>query len=409
VKDWPFHYGVVVLAVLVLVVFAALGLGRFGYTSILPAMQAGLGLSNTQTGELQSWNLLGYLLAAVFAGLLATRHSPRLVIAAALFVAGLGMILTGLIPALGGARLGRFLAGVGGAGANLPALGLVSAWFGARRRGLAAGIVVSGSSLGLMVTGPLVPIVLARYGEHGWRVAWYALGAAALAIMLLAVLLLRDAPADLGLAPLGGTEAERGAPRAAGAAWGQLWASPMLWQLALLYFAFGFSYVIYATFFIRALVGEGGFGAREAGVLWLQIGILSTASGFLWGGISDRWGRRLALMGVFALQGASFLAFGWSLGRAVVYLSAVLFGLTAWGVPALMAAVLGDAFGARLASAALGVLTLALGTGQVIGPYFAGWMADATRSFSPAFLAAGLVALLFGMGGAFFLPRPSNR
>lgn len=404
-KAWRLHYGVVVLAVLVLVVFAALGLARFGYTSILPAMQAGLRLTNTQTGELQSWNLLGYLLAAVFAGMLATRHSPRLVIAAALFVVGLGMILTGLIPAIGGARLGRFLAGVGGAGANLPALGLVSAWFGARRRGLAAGIVVSGSSLGLMVTGPLVPAVLARYGEDGWRVAWYVLGAGALGIMLLAVLLLRDAPAEMGLAPLGETEADRASPRATGAAWGRLWASPMLWQLALLYFAFGFSYVIYATFFIRTLVGEGRFGAGEAGVLWLQIGILSAASGFLWGGISDRWGRRLALMGVFALQGASFLAFAWSLGRPVVYLSAVLFGLTAWGVPALMAAVLGDAFGARLAPAALGALTLALGVGQVIGPYFAGWMADASRSFAPAFLAAGVVALLLGMGSAFFLPR----
>lgn len=404
-KPWPFHYGVIVLGVLVLVVFAALGLARFGYTSILPAMQAGLGLTNTQTGELQSWNLLGYLLAAVFAGLLATRYSPRLVIAAALFVAGAGMILTGLIPALGGARLGRFLAGAGGAGANLPALGLVSAWFGARRRGLAAGIVVSGSSLGLMVTGPLVPLILARYGEHGWRAAWYALGGAALGVMLLAALLLRDAPAEVGLAPLGASEADRAAPRAPGAAWGRLWASPMLWQLALLYFAFGFSYVIYATFFIRALVGEGGFGTGEAGVLWLQVGVLSALSGFLWGGISDRWGRRLALVGVFALQGASFLAFGWSLSRPVVYLSAALFGLTAWGVPALMAAVLGDAFGARLASAALGVLTLALGIGQVIGPYFAGWMADASRSFAPAFLTAGLVAILLGMGSAFLLPR----
>jgi MFS family permease len=407
VKHWPFHYGVVVLAVLVLVVFAALGLARFGYTSILPAMQAGLRLTNTQTGELQSWNLLGYLVAAAFAGLLATRHSPRLVIAAALLVAGTGMLLTGLVPALGGARLGRFLAGAGGAGANLPALGLVSAWFGARRRGVAAGIVVSGSSLGLMVTGPLVPAILARYGDHGWRVAWYVLGGTALAIMLLTLLLLRDAPAEMGLAPLGETHADRQAAPT-GAAWGRLWASPMLWQLAVLYFAFGFSYVIYATFFIRTLVGEGGFGAREAGGLWLQIGMLSALSGFLWGGISDRWGRRLALMGVFALQGMSFLAFGWSLSRPIVYVSALLFGLTAWGVPALMAAVLGDAFGPRLASAALGVLTLALGIGQVIGPYFAGWMADASRSFAPAFLTAGLVALLLGMGGAFFLPRCSG-
>ena len=68
------RHGFGILALIVLAVFGSLGLGRFGYTSILPAMQLGLGLTNTQTGELQSWNLLGYLLAAAFAGLLAARR-----------------------------------------------------------------------------------------------------------------------------------------------------------------------------------------------------------------------------------------------------------------------------------------------------------------------------------------------
>jgi len=110
------HYGLVVLALIVLTVFGGLGLGRFGYTSILPAMQEGLKLTNTQAGELQSWNLFGYLLAAAFAGLLAARYGPRVVISVSLFVAALGMIVTGLVPTFEGARVGRFLAGVGGAG-----------------------------------------------------------------------------------------------------------------------------------------------------------------------------------------------------------------------------------------------------------------------------------------------------
>ena len=52
------HYGFIVLALIVLSVFSALGLARFGYTSILPAMQEGLHLSNTQTGALQTLNLM---------------------------------------------------------------------------------------------------------------------------------------------------------------------------------------------------------------------------------------------------------------------------------------------------------------------------------------------------------------
>jgi sugar phosphate permease len=202
------HYGYVVLALIVLAVFGSLGLGRFGYTSILPAMQAGLGLSNAQAGELQSWNLLGYVLAALFSGLLATRYGPRRVIAGSLCLAGAAMALTGFVPTLEGARLGRFLAGVGGAGGNVPAMALVSAWFGARRRGLASGVAVGGSSLGLMVTGPLVPAVLGRFGAEGWRVSWYLLGAMALGVAMACAFLLRDRPAERGLRPLGETEAD---------------------------------------------------------------------------------------------------------------------------------------------------------------------------------------------------------
>jgi MFS family permease len=399
----------VVLLLIVLAVFGALGLGRFGYTSILPAMQAGLGLSNAQMGELQSWNLLGYVLAVLAAGLLAARYGPRAVIAASLAIAGGAMILTGLVPTLDGARLGRFLAGVGGAGGNVPALALVSAWFGERRRGLASGAAVAGSSLGLMVTGPLVPAVLARHGAEGWRVSWYLLGAMTLGLAAVCALCLRDRPAERGLRPLGETAAERlraeAGERVSSLDWARVWASRVLWHLAVVYFAFGLSYVVYATFFIRFLVGETGFTPREAGLLWLAVGVVSGASGFLWGGLSDRWGRRFALMAVFGLQGTALLFFGAGGIAPLVYLSAALFGLTAWSIPALMAALAGDLFGAPLAPAALGLVTVAMGVGQAVGPFLAGRIADAAQSFAPAFLLAGAVALLLGAGGSFLLPR----
>jgi len=114
-KAGRLHYGFVVLGLVILVVFSALGLARFGYTSILPAMQAALQLSNTQTGVLQSWNLIGYLVTVVFSGVLAARFGPRVVIAVGLLVVALGMGLTGLIPTFGAGCAGRFLAGVGAA------------------------------------------------------------------------------------------------------------------------------------------------------------------------------------------------------------------------------------------------------------------------------------------------------
>ncbi len=403
------HYGFVVLALIVLAVFGSLGLARFGYTSILPAMQESLQLTNTQTGALQSWNLFGYLVTVVFAGVLAARFGPRIVISMALLITTLGMALTGLVPTFDGARLGRFLAGVGGAGGNVPAMGLVSAWFGARRRGLASGAGVGGSSIGLMVTGPLVPAILAQHGAEGWRISWYVLAGITFGVFLLCAVFLRNHPADVGLTPVGDTGAERaqcGAEkRASSLNWALVYQSPMLWHLAAIYFAFGFSYIIYSTFFIRYLVNEAAFSGPEAGLLWLKIGMVSTISGFIWGAISDRWGRRVALLWVFSLQGLSFLVFGLSHHLAVIYLSAGLFAVTAWSIPALMAALSGDIFGARLAPAALGLMTIVFGVGQALGPWLAGQIADATHSFAAAFVTAGLVALIPGAGGALLL-RP---
>jgi MFS family permease len=153
-------------------------------------------------------------------------------------------------------------------------------------------------------------------------------------------------------------------------------------------------------------VKECGRTDSDAGLIWLRIGLVSGLSGFIWGGVSDRWGRRLALLLVFASQSISFLAFGWSRDLRMIYLSAALFALTAWSIPALMAALSGDIFGPRLAPAALGLMTVVFGIGQALGPYLAGRIADAANSFSPAFLMAGLVALVIGAGGSLLLPPP---
>jgi MFS family permease len=177
----------------------------------------------------------------------------------------------------------------------------------------------------------------------------------------------------------------------------------MIWQLAAIYFAFGFSYIIYSTFFVKHLVREGAFTVASAGMLWMKIGIVSLVSGFIWGTVSDRFGRRIALVGVFVLQGIGFAVFGLSNQLTAVYFSAGLFALTAWSIPALMAALAGDVLGPRLAPAALGLMTVVFGIGQAIGPYLAGAIADAMDSFAPAFVMAGVIALIPGAGGSLML------
>ncbi len=397
-----FHYGWIVLAMSTLIIFGALGLARFGYTMVLPSMQVGLALDNTQAGGLATVNLLGYLALCVIGGLLAARYGSRAVVAVALGLVGLGMVLTGLANGFWTAAAWRALAGMGSGASNVPAMGLMAAWFARRRRGMAAGIAAAGSSLGLMFVGPLVPRLLTRYGESGWRMCWFVFGAIALLLAAASAFVLRNRPSDIGLHPVGARDDEKIPSSDAGAAlqWGKVYRSGAVWHLGLVYTAFGFAYIIYMTFFVKGLIAQGGYTPAAAGRLFMSMGWLALLCGVIWGTLSDIIGRKAALILVFLVHAGSFSLFAVSRGAAGFTISAALFGLSAWSIPAIMAAACGDMLGPRLAPTALGFITLFMGIGQAAGPSVAGAMADASGSFGPAFLLAAGVSFVGALAAA---------
>ncbi len=301
------HYGWLVLIVGTLVVFGSLGLARFGYSLVLPAMQEGLELGNTGAGGLATANLVGYLALALIGGALASRFGPRVVIAAGLAVAGASMLFTGLTTGFAGAAIWRAVTGVGSGASNVPVMGLLAAWFSVRRRGLATGIGVAGSSLALIALGPSVPRVLAAFGDDGWRVCWYLFGGVTLLLALLAAGVLRNRPAEVGLLPVGESVEEAARrPRWSGLHWGDVYRAPAVWHLGLVYVAFGFSYIIYMTFFAKALIAEGGYSPQAAGNLFMTMGWFSLLCGLIWGSVSDVIGRKGALVIVYLLQATAY-------------------------------------------------------------------------------------------------------
>ncbi|MFC1926862.1 MFS transporter, partial [Chloroflexota bacterium] len=126
---------------------------------------------------------------------------------------------------------------------------------------------------------------------------------------------------------------------------------------------------------------------ESAGWLFMLMGWFSLFCGLIWGTVSDVIGRKRALIIVYIIHAVAFGLFALWPTTAGFTLSAVLFGLTAWSIPAIMAATCGDVLGARLAPAALGFITLFFGIGQAVGPSVAGRIADAAAgSFSSAYL-----------------------
>ncbi len=87
----------------------------------------------------------------------------------------------------------------------------------------------------------------------------------------------------------------------------------------------------------------------------------------------------------------------------------MLFGITAWGIPAIMAVVCGDIVGPLMAPAAYGFLTAFHGFGQAAGPYVAGRLADSLPTFTASYLMAAGVAFLGAIGMLLLRWAPGGR
>ncbi len=405
------HYGWIVIFMGLLTTIAAHGFGRMSYTIILPAMKDGLQFNYTQLGLLGTGNFIGYLTMAIIGGFLAARFGTRIVITFALILMGVTMILTGLANSFGFAFAMRLLTGLGNGASYVPAMALGSVWFATKRRGFATGVVSAGIGTGTLISGLLVPPILIAFGFNGWRYSWYILGLAVVLISAIVYLFVRSRPEEKGLQQVGAEKPEVDLPassetkKSSSLQWTEVIKMGSVWYLGVIYFFYGLSYIIYMTFFAAHLV-DMGFSQEWAGRLWAMVGGLSIFCGMIWGGISDRLGRSKGSALAYLVLALSYIMYALIKAKFGFYLSAIVFGLTAWSIPTIMAAAAGDFVGPRLAPAGLGFITLFFGIGQAIGPALGGYLRDISQTFTVPFLVAGGVSLI-GLVLSFYLKKPS--
>ncbi len=402
----PFHYGWIIVGTGTLCIMACLGFGRFALGMLLPSMAATLRLTYSQMGFISTVNFLGYLIAVLAGGHWAVRTGSRRLIFFALLLVGVSMSLISQAKGFVHVLVLYGLTGLGSGATNVPVMGLASSWFSRNRRGRAAGFIVIGSGFAIIISGKLIPFINRLIGPEGWRVSWLILGGSVLLIAFVSYILLRDRPEEKGLLPLGGKStvspsaaAERGKRN--------IYKSGAMYYLGMIYFLFGYTYVIYATFIVTSLVKERGFSESVAGDFWSWVGFLSLFSGPVFGTLSDRLSRKAGLVIVFSLQMLSYLLAASGLPGVFLYLSIGFYGVVAWSIPSIMAAAVADYVGARKAAAAFGLVTFIFGFGQISGPAVAGLLAEKTGSFSGSFYMAAFFAAV-AIVLTLFLKRPRS-
>ncbi len=403
----PFHYGWVIVFTGTLCILACLGFGRFALGMLLPSMASTLKLTYSEMGFISTANFVGYLISVLISGFWAVRLGTRRLIFFALLLVGVSMVLVSQARSFGYVLGLYFLTGIGSGATNVPLMGLVSHWFASTLRGRAAGFIVIGSGFAIIISGKLIPFINGLAGPEGWRISWLVLGCTVLLIALIGLLLLRDNPVEKGLKPIGSDATAPFYSEIIDKMKTGLHKKRIIYHLGIIYFLFGYTYVIYATFIVTTLVKERGFPETTAGNFWSWIGLLSLVSGPVFGTLSDKLGRKAGLIVVFFLQMLAYLLVASKLPGASLDLSIGFYGIVAWSIPSIMAAAVGDYVGAQRAGQAFGLITFIFGFGQIIGPAVAGLLAERTGSFSGSFYMAAVlagIAILF----AAFLKKPGT-
>ncbi len=367
--------GIVALAIV-------MGVSRFVYTPLLPLMQRDLLLPDDLAGYLASANYAGYLVGALWAALAPSRWGRAATLKASLLVNLLSIAGMGLTSSFALWTLLRFVSGVSSAVVFVLASGIVLQALVRRGRPGWSGLLYAGVGIGIALSALAVPAFDLPFG---WRGGWIGLAALCTLAAWMPWRWLKDAPAGTQ-----GAKPERPDVRFKG----------YLPWLTAAYFCEGLGYIITGTFLVALLHRMPGMEGTGT-LAWLLVGLAAIPSCIVWMRIGMRIGPVAGLVAAHLVQAVGIvLPIVWA-GFPGALLGAILFGGTFMGITTLTL-FLGRSIAPERANLAIGLLTAAFGTGQIIGPAVAGVLAVSTASFTIPLVggaltvAAGALCLLVG-------------
>jgi MFS family permease len=279
------------------------GLARFAYTPLLPAIIGAGWFEASSAAYLGAANLAGYLAGALLGRPMAARFGTVATLRAMMLLAALAFFACAYPLSLPWFFSWRLLSGIAGGVLTVVAAPAVLAQVDPARRGVAGGILFMGVGMGVAASGTLVPQLL----KIGLRETWLGLGSIAVLLTVLAWRGWPQGPAAAAKETRAGSAADRALAMPTAESFPATGTSPRranilllaLWTLYALHAVAWMPHMIFLVDYVARGLGQGlQIGAQY----WVWFGIGATVGPLAAGAIADRIGFGLALRLAFVIE-----------------------------------------------------------------------------------------------------------
>ena len=390
-------YGWIIVAAALISVAVLIGI-RFSFGIFFKSLEAEFGLTRAALSGVYSAYTLIAAVVAIVGGWALDRYGPRRVVSVMALITGIALLLTSQTTSIWQVFLSYSILLSIGTGASLPLLmSVVSRWF-YQKRGFALGIATSGTGLGVLVVSPLAAYLISSVG---WRVSYVVLAVVVWLVVISAAMLLRRDPGEIGAFPDGVNSSTRGESRIGeekfspsnGLTLLEAMGTRSFWLMVGIWMFYAFNLNLVLTHLVPHST-DAGISSIRASTVVSVMGVFHIIARLSAGRISDSIGRKIPAITSGVIGAIALVWLIWSNNLWMLYLFAVLFGVSWGGIGVTTIAMVSDIFGESHLGKIMGTIEVGFAVGSATGSALGGLVFDATGSYTIAFLTGAVAMLL---------------
>jgi predicted MFS family arabinose efflux permease len=354
-----------------------MGLGRFGYSPMIPALVQSGALGEAEAGYVGALNLGGYVIGALLTSKLRRRFHEASVLRACLVLALLSLVASILPWGFAWLAFWRLLVGVIVAVMMILGISYVTKFAPPGRVALATSIGFTGVGMGIFFSAAGLPWLL----DRGLAWAWGGSAVVGAVATVLGLWAWSGAPR---LEEPSNDDTKARVPVPIPLDGKKLVAAQAMFSIGL---------IPHSIYWVDYIVRGLGAPMSEGALQWSLVGLGALIGTVLWGRIADRVGLNIGLVAVFAALSASIILPVLIPGTAIIVFSSLVFGSQP-GSSAVIASRAQQAMGAASMVPLWRWMVVSVGTAQVVGGISLVELYNRTGDYTPVFLVGGIAMAL---------------